>query len=474
VASAGEAPLEVDEVALDAPPGWTVERTGAEADPALAMAPRAARFLVTVPLDARPTQPYWRRMADRDRHELVVAEDETRPWSPPPVVARVRVRIGGVVATLRAPASWRYEGPAVGGEKRHAVQVVPALSVRLSPEVAPIPLDAPPPLEVRVFVRSLAPHPGAGSVRLEAPVGWRVAPAEATLRFAYEGEEAAARFTLTPPPGLAAGTAVVRAVAARDGRESREGVQAIEYPHVERRPIVRPAEARLVALRVRTRPGASVGYVMGSGDGIADALRRLGVPVTLLSAEDLAFADLSRFRTILTGIRAYETREDLRSAHGRLMRWVERGGHLVVQYNRDAFNRVSPGSPPGDRGVASPYVPYPAAVTSERISDEEAPLRVLARHHPLLTAPNRIGEADWASWVQERGIQLLATRDPRYVELLASTDPFPNNPGEKRGLLVDATVGQGTWTYVGLALFRQVPAGVPGGWRLLANLVSRP
>ena len=145
-----------------------------------------------------------------------------------------------------------------------------------------------------------------------------------------------------------------------------------------------------------------------------------------------------------------------------------------MQYNRDAFNRVSPGSPPGDRSIASPYVPYPAAVTSERISDEEAPLRVLARQHPLLTAPNRIGEADWASWVQERGIQLLATRDPRYVELLASTDPFPNNPGEKTGLLVDATVGQGTWTYVGLALFRQVPAGIPGGWRLLANLVSRP
>jgi hypothetical protein len=173
----------------------------------------------------------------------------------------------------------------------------------------------------------------------------------------------------------------------------------------------------------------------------------------------------------VTGIRAYETRPDLRSAHGRLLRWVEAGGHLVVQYNRAAFNRLAPEAPASPADVPSPYVPFPAAVTAERISDEAAPMRVLAPSHPLLTAPNRIGPADWEGWVQERGIQLLAARDPRYTELLASTDPFPGNPGEKQGLLVEAKVGKGTWTYVGLALFRQVPAGVPGAWRLLANLV---
>jgi hypothetical protein len=154
------------------------------------------------------------------------------------------------------------------------------------------------------------------------------------------------------------------------------------------------------------------------------------------------------------------------------MRWVEAGGHLVVQYNRDAFNRVSPSAPAGS--APSPFVPYPAAVTSERISDETAPVRLLVPGHPLLTAPNRIGGGDWEGWVQERGIQFLAARDRRYRELLAATDPFPYNPGEKRGMLVEAQVGKGTWAYVGLALFRQVPAGVPGGWRLLANLVSRP
>jgi len=138
------------------------------------------------------------------------------------------------------------------------------------------------------------------------------------------------------------------------------------------------------------------------------------------------------------------------------------------------MNRLAPEAPAPPEGTPSPYVPYPATVTPERISDETTAMRLLVPEHPLFSAPNRIDEADWSGWVQERGIQLLAQGDPRYLELLAATDPFPYNAGEKRGLLVEAKVGKGTWTYVGLALFRQVPAGVPGGWRLLANLVSRP
>jgi hypothetical protein len=138
------------------------------------------------------------------------------------------------------------------------------------------------------------------------------------------------------------------------------------------------------------------------------------------------------------------------------------------------MNRLAPEAPALPEGTPSPYVPYPATASAERISDETTAMRVLVPAHPLFTTPNRIGDADWSGWVQERGTYLLAAIDPRYVELLAATDPFPYNAGEKRGLLVEAKVGKGTWTYVGLVLFRQVPAGVPGAWRLLANLVSRP
>jgi LmbE family N-acetylglucosaminyl deacetylase len=468
--------LQLEALELTAPAGWTVERLqGGEAGALAGGDSRRARFRLRVASDAPPSQPYWRKLPDRDRHQVLVPADETLPWSPPPAVARARLRIADVATSVSAPAVWRYDGPFVGGERRHALTVVPDLSLRVTPEVAAVPLSAPRGVvEVRVSVRNYGKSRTPAAVRLEAPEGFRVEPAGVTLPFSVEDEEAVARFQVRPPAGLAPGLLTLRAVATRDGREHRHYVQPVDYDHVERRQLVRLAEARLVVLDVRSSPDASVGYVMGSGDGVADAIRELGVPLALLSGDDLLFSDLGRFTTIVCGIRAYETRPDLRAAHARLMRWVEGGGHLVVQYNRAAFNRLAPEAPPLPAEAPSPHVPLPAAVTSERISDESAPVRVLAPGHPLLAAPNRIGAADWEGWVQERGIQLLATRDPGYTDVLASTDPFPYNPGEKRGLLVDAKVGEGTWTYVGLALFRQVPAGVPGGWRLLANLVSRP
>ena len=161
----------------------------------------------------------------------------------------------------------------------------------------------------------------------------------------------------------------------------------------------------------------------------------------LKTVNRMAFGDLSRFSTIVTGIRAYEARPELRSYHHRLMAYVEAGGNLVVQYNRLDFNRaqaVRPG--PGSRQPDSPYAPYPAAVTSSRVTDENAPPRVLVPDSPLLTTPNRIGDADWRGWVQERGLNFLEARDPRYADLIAFTDPFPLNPGEKKGALVSAVV----------------------------------
>src|SRR6266481_515045 len=271
---------------------------------------------------------------------------------------------------------------------------------------------------------------------LAAPPGWSVAPREATLRFRYEGEEMAARFFVTPPATLAEGETALQAVVTLEGREFRDGVAVVAYDHIQRRHLVRPAAARVLALDVRTAPAIRIGYVMGPGDAVADAIRQLGAPVTLLTADDLAYANLSEYSTIVIGIRAYETRSDLRSYHPRLMNYVEAGGNLVVQYNRAAFNWLTPPlrQGPGSEGATadSPFAPYPASVTPNRITDENAPLKLLVPGHPLFTGPNRIGPRDWEGWVQERGIQFLAARDQRYVELLAATDPFPKNPGEQK------------------------------------------
>ena len=434
---------------------WRAARARPARFPAGAHGGRASPSVVAP--DARPSQPYWRRERDRDRNELLVPADETRPWSPPALVARARCRVNGVVTTLRTPVAWRYEGPFVGGERRHEVQVVPALSVRVSPEITAVPLASPRrPIEVRVFARHLAPGAATADVRLEAPPGWSVDPPSSPLRFSYEGRRRAPASASRRPPSSHAGALALRAVAVRDGREFREAVQAVDYDHVERRQLLRPAETRVLVLDLRTAPGVSVGYVMGPGDALADAIRQMGVPLTLLTAEDLLFGDLSRFTTIVTGIRAYETREDLRSSHGRLLRWVEAGGHLVVQYNRAAFNRLAPDAPSLPADAPSPYAPFPAAVTSERISDETAPMRVLVPAPP----PAHRAEPDRRRRLGGLG---AGARDPvprrarPALHGAAGRDrPLPLQPRREAG---DPRRGEGGQGDLDLRRARALPAG---------------
>ena len=499
----GPAPLAVDGLSLRVPEGWsarTVSGAPREVGPSEGL---EVKFAVTAAGEARPTRPYWHRREGRDRYDVDDPRLAGLPWAPPDVMAVLDWRAGGAAVESREPTVWRYEGPWVGGEKQKVVNVVPVLSVRMSPDVAVAPLRAGGVRkEFRLRVLNGAAGATTATVRLEVPPGWKAEPAEAPLAFGFEGEEIGARFSVTPPLRLEAGHYEMRAVARAGGREYREGYQVIAYDHIQERHLFRPAVSRVAAFDVRVAPGVSVGYVMGSGDEVPEALRQIGAKVTLLGPDDVAFGDLSRFTTIVLGVRAYAARPELRSSQQRIIDYVRSGGHLVVQYNRADFNQLSgparraPGAagaeaPPPD----SPFAPYPASIAvvkivddsartadgkpriieeTARITDEDAPVRILVPDHPIFTTPNRIGAADWKGWVQERGTYFLDARDARYVELVSMSDPFPLNAGERKGALVEARVGQGTWTYVGLGLFRQVTAGTPGAYRLLGNLVSRP
>jgi hypothetical protein len=210
---------------------------------------------------------------------------------------------------------------------------------------------------------------------------------------------------------------------------------------------------------VAIAPGLSVGYIMGVGDQVPPALQQLGARVTLIDSDEMAWGDLSKYHTIVTGVRAYEQRADLRANNHRLLKYVENGGTVIVQYNRMEFNQAQ-------------YGPYKATVTSERITDEHAPVKVLMPSHSAFTYPNRIGAHDWEGWVQERGTYFLGEKDPHYIDLVEMEDPFPYNRGVKRGALVDAKYGKGRWMYVGLVLWRQLPSGTDGAYRLFANLIS--
>jgi hypothetical protein len=293
-----------------------------------------------------------------------------------------------------------------------------------------------------------------------------VTPGSAPVRLVAEAQEVGIRFSVTPPAGVAQGPYSIRAEVVDETGRFGVGHQVVAYHHIEERHYYADAASVARVLAVRVAPKANIGYVAGTGDEVPAAIAQLGVPVTLLMADDLAFGDLTRFSAIVVGVRAYETRADLRASHQRLIASVSEGGHLIVQYQQAGFN-------PEDDGP-SPYAPFPARSGAGRVTDETAPVQLLAPDAPLLRSPNTIGADDWAGWVQERGLRLLETRDERYRELLAAADPFPGNPGVQKGLLVEAKVGKGTWTYVGLGLFRQLPAGTPGAYRLLANLLSRP
>jgi hypothetical protein len=193
---------------------------------------------------------------------------------------------------------------------------------------------------------------------------------------------------------------------------------------------------------------------------VPPAIEQLGAKVQLLTAEDLAWGDLSKFTAIVTGVRAYERRDDLRANNSRLLDYVFKGGTMIVQYNKFEFNDAQ-------------YGPYPAKVSANRVTDENAPIQVTAAHSSLLTSPNEIGDAAWRNWVQERGTYFLADdKDSRYHDVLQMEDNFQYNKGVKTGALVEAQYGKGRWVYVGLGLWRQLPVGTDGAYQILANLIS--
>ncbi len=225
--------------------------------------------------------------------------------------------------------------------------------------------------------------------------------------------------------------------------------------------MIKPSATEVKVVDVKTVPGLNVGYIVGVGDQVPPAIEQLGGKVSFIDTNELAWGDLSKYDVIMTGVRAYERRDDLRAYNKRLIDYAAAGGTVIVQYNKMEFNQAQ-------------YGPYPATVGRDRVADETVPVKILVPGHPVFNYPNKIGPAAWANWVQERGLYFLGEKDPKYVDLISMTDSFPDNPGEKLGSLVEGKIGKGRWLYLGLGLWRQLPAGTPGAYQLLANLLALP
>ena len=279
------------------------------------------------------------------------------------------------------------------------------------------------------------------------------------MELAEPGAEVAFRFWVTPPGDLTPGEYTVGAwVKTAHGEEYREGFVLVDYPHIPRSALFSPARTKVSVVPVEVDPGLKVGYVMGSGDLGAEVLGQMGLSVELLGPEKVHAGEFQGLDVVVLGIRAYETRPDLVAANGRLLDFARAGGTLIVQYNK--YEYPSGGFAPFPVGMSRPH---------DRVSDETVPVTILDPTHKAFNHPNRIGAEDFQGWAQERGLYFLSEWDERFVPLLEMSDP-----GEepKRGGLLVAPLGQGLYVYTGLAFFRQFPEGVPGPYRLFANLVS--
>ena len=416
----------------------------------------STKVAVRIPDFALYSQPEWlERPVERDSYGIHDPTMIGRPEARPVLEATFYLKTAeGLELPFRKPVAYRWVDRALG-ERTRALQIVPPLAVSFAEQTMIFPDTGSRTVSVRLQNNA---GEAAGKVKLDVPEGWTVKPASVEFVLKRHGQQRTVNFSITPPPADSTGGVIARAELG--GKVISSGVRVIEYPHVPIQVVYPKARMRVARAEVKLL-AKKIGYVMGAGDNVPEALVQLGASVTLLSPDELASGNLAKFDAIVTGVRALNTRPDLLAAREQLLAYMEKGGTLVVQYN--TISRRGGGAD----GAA--LAPYPMTPSRNRVSREEAAVTFPKPDHPLLNAPNRITQRDFEGWVQERGLYFMSKWDKRYDPILQCNDP--GEPPQLGGLLY-APYGQGVFIYTGYSWFRQLPAGVPGAYRIFANLLS--
>jgi LmbE family N-acetylglucosaminyl deacetylase len=405
----------------------------------------------TLPTNMVYSQPYWLRKPATigtftvdDQQLIGLAEN------PPAFPIEATLDIAGQEMRYLIDTFFRRVDP-VAGEVHELLAVTPPVFANLPSSAFVFPDEKARPIAVEITSSTAAVQ---GSARLDAPGGWQVTPKSVPVDLKVPDEKMFAEFMVTPPGRAGDGT--LRAIVSTGGKEFSFGREQIAYPHIGVHILMPTAEARLVRAEIR-KTGQQICYVPGAGDEVPHCLQQIGYSVKVLEPEDVTPENLARFDAVVLGIRAYNTQNRIADLQRKLLDYVQGGGVVVAQYNTTADLKTK------DIG------PYPLEISRDRVTDETADVRILAPDHPVLNTPNKITAEDFKGWVQERGLYFPNKWDPRWTAILSS-----NDPGEKPmdgGLLV-AKAGKGYFIYTGYSWFRQLPAGVPGAYRLFANLVS--
>jgi hypothetical protein len=333
--------------------------------------------------------------------------------------------------------------------------IAPAISVAATATAGIIPLEQQKPAQVNLRVRANIKTTAPAEVHLELPQGWQSNPQSAP----FKGDDQQTLTFAVTPQNLQPSAYPIGTVAEYKGHPYAQGYEPVGYAGLRPYNYYQSAPYKLVGVDVKVAGGLKVGYVMGTGDDVPQSLESMGVAVHLLQPADITAGDLSSWDVIVLGIRAYAARPELAAANSRLLEYVKQGGVLIVQYNSREYDHN--------------YGPYPTSLTAdpEKVVDEDNAVQILEPGNPLLSWPNKITEADFKGWVEERGHSFMHSWDPHYKALTETHDA--GQDAQKGGLLY-ARYGKGTYVYVAYALYRQLPEGIPGAYRLFANLLSLP
>jgi LmbE family N-acetylglucosaminyl deacetylase len=461
----GTTTLENPQLSVDVPAAWNATG-GSTFDSGLRQNAGLRSILTfTVPGDAAPTRPYFERDSiSETRYRVRDPAQMFRPAAEPPVSVVARYQVAGAVVEARSVVRRREPHVPYGDELRE-LAVVPAIAVNVSPRIAVVPLGVQAgAVDIVVdLVNNLRPaNDGAVHAVLEVrpPPGTPVSGPAATASFDFTraGERSTHRFHFVPRDVASGRDYWFQVVASAGGREYSDGYDAIEHRDLETRNLYHRAGVLVRGIDVTIAPKLKVGYVMGIGDDVPAGIAQLGASVTLLGEADLARGDLRQFDAIVTGTRAYAVRDDLKTYNRRLLDYARDGGNLIVLYNTQEL-------------VPNEFAPYPGVLTAaaEEVSEEDSPVEILAPAHRVLTTPNKITAADFNGWVEQRGSKFWSEWDRAYTPIIATHDI--GQPWQRGGWLM-ADYGKGHYTYFAYAFHRQLPSGVPGAYRILANLLS--
>lgn len=409
---------------------------------------------IQVPLETPVSNPYW--LSAPHSLGLFTVNNQLligKPESDPNLVAAWTFSIAGKTFSMNSPVRYKWTDP-VKGELYRAVEVLPQVTINMHERV--LVFTDMQPRKLKVTVKAFADQ-SKGVLRIAQVPSLKISPTEQNFSLDKKGDEAVYEFTISPA-GNTTETATLHVTADIDTNTYTQSLTRIEYDHIPVQTWLREASVKVETINLKKK-GKKIGYIAGAGDEVPEAIKQMGYEVVMLSDEKISNDTLSNYDAIITGVRTYNINERMKFHYPKLMQYVQNGGNLIVQYNTNNF--IS--------SVKADIGPYPFKVTRDRVTDETAEMRIVNPGHPVLNTPNKITAADFDGWVQERGLYFVSDIDPKYQTIFSC-----NDPGEKanEGSMIITQYGKGYFVYTGIAFFRELPAGVPGAYRLFANMIS--